>query len=96
MKGTNVLIVDQLLMNLSSFHKISNITGWDNTQIMNYVDSVFRYEHPKFYSENIKYFCWGQTDSERAKFNKKAKENHIRELLKLKEDLCKLKEQRTK
>lgn len=90
MKGSVVLKVEQLLMNLTSFNDITKITSWDTVQIMNYIDSVFRYEHPEFYIENIKYFCWGQTDSELAEFNKKT---YIRYIKMLKEELSNLKEE---
>ena len=72
MKGVNELKADELLLNLTSFRKISERTGWKSVQILNYIDNVFRYEHPEFYIENISYFCWGSTNSELSALNKKS------------------------
>ena len=86
MKGVNELTADELLMKLSSFREISKKTGWESAQILNYIDNSFRYEYPQFYIENLNYFCWGQTNSERDASNKKA---YVKYLKIVKEELLK-------
>lgn len=77
MNGVNELIVDELLLHLTSFGEITKRTGWKSVQILNYIDNVFRYEYPEFYIANISYFCWGMTRSELSALNKKSYINYI-------------------
>lgn len=67
LKNIKKTIADELLKNRSPFAKISELTGWSTEEIFMYIDMIYRREHTQDYKENIKYFCWGETLTQKTR-----------------------------